>query len=621
MCGIAGFTGKGNKTVLKDMIQSIQHRGPDALVTHYDNNVALAHARLSIVDLRPEGNCPMFTKDKSLSITFNGEIYNYIELKEQLQEKYTFRTTTDTEVLLYLYKELGVEMLKQINGMFAFAIYDYEEKELFIAKDRMGKKPLYYSTSIDSFVFGSEIKSILKHPSIKKELNIDAVNQYLTFDYVPTPNSIIKDIYKLESAHYLIVKDNQIVTKASYWEHNFSQNKPLSFNDATQKLDSLLNNATKNRLMSDVPLGVFLSGGLDSSAIGYYAQKNSKEKIKTFSIGFEDKSYDETDYAALVSEHLGTDHQSKILTPEHTVKLIDEIYPFIDEPFADASLIPTYFLSKFTKEHVTVALGGDGSDELLAGYPTFIADKFKQPLSSMPTSFTKVLLKITNKVLPASDKNISFDFKVKQFLKGFMSNKNHIHQLWLGSFTPFEKRELFKPEIYKSLQDKSGLGIIDSHYEKTKNNWSDFEKTTYNYYQTYLLDDILVKVDRASMYNSLEVRAPFLDKNVVEFLNSIPENYKQKGFEGKYLLKKLMEGKIPDNIIYRSKKGFGIPLSDWIRNDLKQEIEDVLLQEDAYFNTDYIKTLLKEHHSKKCNNRKLIWNLYILKKYLTANNF
>jgi asparagine synthase (glutamine-hydrolysing) len=621
MCGIAGFTGTGNEQILKAMIYSIRHRGPDALVTFCDNEVALAHARLSIIDLRPEGNCPMFTEDKSLSITFNGEIYNYLELKKDLQSKYTFLTTTDTEVLLYLYKEHGVKMLDKINGMFAFAIYDYEKKELFVAKDRMGKKPLYYSVEEGCFVFASELKAILKHPSIKNELNIEAINQYLTFDYVPTPNSIIKNIHKLEAAHYLIVKNNKIVEKTSYWHHDFKHDSNISFTDAVQKLDVLLNDATQSRLMSDVPLGVFLSGGLDSSAVAYYAQKNSIKKIKTFSIGFEDKSYDESDYAKQVATHIGTEHYSKVLTSKHTLELIDEIYPFVDEPFADASLIPTYFLSKFTREYVTVALGGDGSDELQAGYPTFISDKFKQPLSSLPVSVSNALLGIANAVLPVSDKNISFDFKVKQYLRGFLSNKNHIHQLWLGSYTPMEKKRLFKPEIYAALQDKTGLGIVDHHFEQAKNNCSDFEKITYCYYQTYLLDDILVKIDRASMYNSLEVRAPFLDKNVVEFFNSLPKDFKQKGFTGKYILKKLMEDKLPYDIINRPKKGFGLPLSEWIRKDLKIEIENILLKEDAYFNMDYIKKILLEHHSRKYNHRKLIWNLYILKRYLITNDF
>ena len=297
MCGIAGFTGKGDDHVLKNMISAIRHRGPDARITFHDKDVSLAHARLSILDLRQEGNQPMFSSDRQLSIVFNGEIYNYLQLKKELSAKYSFKTTTDTEVLLYLYKEYGVNMLDKINGMFVFALFDFEKKELFIAKDRMGKKPLYYTVTDTGFIFASELKAVLEHSSVKKELNLEAVNQYLTFDYVPTPNSIINNVFKLEPAHYLIVKDNKIIKKTAYWKHDFTQNNSLSFPEAVQKLDLLLNDATASRLMSDVPLGVFLSGGLDSSTIAYYAQKNTTEKINTFSIGFENKSYDESDYA------------------------------------------------------------------------------------------------------------------------------------------------------------------------------------------------------------------------------------------------------------------------------------------------------------------------------------
>jgi asparagine synthase (glutamine-hydrolysing) len=390
---------------------------------------------------------------------------------------------------------------------------------------------------------------------------------------------------------------------------------------AVNELNDLLSEATRSRLMSDVPLGVFLSGGLDSSTIAYYAVKNSKTKVKTFSIGFEDRSYDEASYAKQVALHLGTEHHTKTLTPRHTLELIDEIYPKVDEPFADASLIPTYFLSQFTREHVTVALGGDGSDELFAGYPTFISDRFKWPLSAMPPSIPILLSEAANRLLPVSDNNISFDFKVKQFLRGFLSRHDHIHQMWLGSFTPAEKARLFVPEVYREISDKTGLEIINAHFAKAKKEWSPLSRIIYYYLKTYLPDDILFKVDRASMYNSLEVRAPFLDRNVVEFVNSLPDSLKRHGLGGKFLLKKLMENKLPNDIVYRPKKGFGIPLSDWLRKDLKTKVDDTLLMDDPYFDRVFIRKLLNEHHSGKFNHRKLIWNLFMLKKYLVQNKF
>ena len=620
MCGIAGFTGWGDEKITRNMVQAIKYRGPDSTGVFTHSEFSFGFARLAIIDLRPEGNQPMMSVDKRFIIVFNGEIYNYQALRKELEPHYPFQSLSDTEVLLNLYARDGVNMLQHINGMFAFAIYDFEKKELFVARDRMGKKPLYYIASHNSFVFASELKAVLQHPSVPKKLNIEAVNQYLTFDYVPTPNSIVENVYKLEAAHYLIVKNNQVVQKQRYWEHDFSRRSQISFNEAIDQFDHLLNQAVKSRLISDVPLGVFLSGGLDSSAVAYYAAKNSSNKIKTFSIGFENKSYDEASYAQQVSQHLSTDHYMEVLTAQQTLNLIDEILPIVDEPFADASLIPTYFLSKHTRHFVTVALGGDGSDEMLAGYPTFISDYFKNPLALLPAPFTKALLSISGSLLKVSDKNISLDFKIAQYLRGFVSSRNHIHQLWLGSFLPEEKKALFRPDVFSALKDKSGLSIIDECFKRCKSDWSDFEKTTYYYYQTYLQDDILVKVDRASMYNSLEVRAPFLDKNVVEFLNSLPKSYKQKGFESKHILKKLMENKLPDNIIYRPKKGFGIPLSAWIRNDLKKSIQETLFEKDDLFDKGFIEKMFSEHQLRKANHRKLIWNLFVLKKFLSYYN-
>ena len=617
MCGIAGFIGRGSHDDGHRMIQSIRHRGPDYQGVFFKENICLAHARLSILDVSSGSHQPMFNSEKSIVLIFNGEIYNYLTLKEELKltGKYQFNTTSDTEVVLYLYQEYGEGFLDKINGMFAIAIYDFRSNSLLLARDRMGKKPIYYVEVGDTFIFGSEIKAVTTHPLVKKELDLDAINQYLTFDYIPAPLSINKNIYKLEAAHCLIIKNGKIESKKRFWQYNFTTNKSISFEVAKTQLDSLLNHATASRLMSDVPLGVFLSGGLDSSAVAYYAQKNSSTQINTFSIGFEDKSYDEQDYALQVANHLGTNHHLSILTPAKTVELIDEIFPLLDEPFADASIIPTYYLSQFTRQHVTVALGGDGSDELLAGYPTFISENYKSINSSLPTGINQFIYNAVNVIMKPSDNNISIDFKIKQYLRGFSSKNNHIHQLWLGSFLPSEKQKLFNPDIQSILKDTSGLDIIDFHFENAKKlNIDDWHQIIYFYCNTYLVDDILFKVDRASMYNSLEVRAPFLDRSVVEYINTLPKEYKIKGNNGKYILKEIMRDKLPHNIIDRPKKGFGIPLSNWIKNELKIEIESVLLKPDNLFDTQYIRKLLAEHHTGKSNHRKLIWNLYCLKK-------
>ncbi|MEP7169996.1 MAG: asparagine synthase (glutamine-hydrolyzing) [Bacteroidota bacterium] len=614
MCGIAGFAGKGNVEDGWRMIKSISYRGPDFQDVYFDNNICLAHARLTIIDLSANANQPFFTEDKSAAIIYNGEIYNYLELKKELSAtgRYHFRTNSDTEVLLYLYLEHKEKLFDKINGMFAFAIYDFRSNELLIARDRMGKKPLYYGVFNNTLIFGSELKAVLQHPLVSKEINLDALNEYLTFEYIPTPHTIFKKINKLEASHYLVFKNGKVSSNEPYWKINFTENK-ISFPDALLKFDSLLDYATSSRLMSDVPLGVFLSGGLDSSSIAYYAQKNSTQKINTFSIGFEDASYDESDYAQAVAKHLGTNHHEQKLTSQHSLELIPEIAEKLDEPFADPSIIPTYMLSKFTRSQVTVALGGDGSDELLAGYPTFLSNYFIGLYSAVPF-FIKQLIRKGADILPVSDKNVSFDFKLKQFIKGFESRKEYIHTLWLGSFSPSEKKQLFNSEIRNQLIDKTGLNSIDG-YLKDIPGENTFNKVLYIYYRTYLLEDILVKVDRASMFTSLEVRAPFLDYKVVEFITSLPRNYKLKGMKGKYLLKTLMRDKLPQTIIDRPKKGFGIPLSYWLRNDLKPLCDELLsekaLSKHRLFNYTFVKELKENHYSKKANNRKLLWNLMV----------
>lgn len=613
MCGIAGFLGSGNEDNLWQMIKAINYRGPDYQGISLIENLGFAHARLSIIDTDSRSHQPFFNSEKTLAIVFNGEIYNFLDIKNELLKtnKYTFKTSSDTEVLLYAYAEYGIECLQKIHGMFAFAIYDFAKKELFLAKDRMGKKPLYYTLQNNTFIFASEPKAILQHPLVKRELNLEALNQYLTFDYVPTPNCIFEGILKLEASHYLVIKNGAIQERKSYWHTSFQPDN-ISYSDALDKFDSLLNEAVKTRMISDVPLGLFLSGGLDSSAVAYYAQKNSTKKVKTFSIGFNEKSYDESSYARLVAQQLGTEHHEQILSAKQSLDLLSVIVEKQDEPFADPSIIPTYFLSQFTKQHVTVALGGDGSDELMAGYPTFISDRIAPTLHSLPSFAISIFNKIAG-FLPVSDKNISLDFKVKQFLKGFESKSNYTHSLWLGSFTPKSKLNLFTADVKNKLLT-NGLECIDKYREEVKNE-SEFNKLLYTYFRTYLQDDILYKVDRASMYASLEVRAPFLDTNVINFLNSLPKNYKIKGNNGKRILKDLMRNKLPNEIIDRPKKGFGIPVSLWLRNELKDNVAELLseknIKQQGLFEWNYVDKLIKEHNSLKQNHRKLLWNLLI----------
>ncbi|MFM2376272.1 MAG: hypothetical protein RLZZ165_1369, partial [Bacteroidota bacterium] len=461
MCGIAGFIGKGTERDLKAMIQSISYRGPDHQGTFLGDGVGLAHARLSIIDLSPEAHQPFFSQDHSIAITFNGEIYNFIELRETLLRtgRYAFRTRSDTEVLIYLYEEYGTAMLGLLNGMFAFGIWDFRKRRLLMARDRMGKKPLFYAQVGDNLIFASELKAIQHHPLVSSEVNLEALNEYLTFEYVPTPHSIIQGIQKLEPGCYFLWEKGGIVEKKPFYRIDFHPTESDA-KTAASRLDDLLDDSVKLRMVSDVPLGVFLSGGLDSSLVAYYAQKNSMQKIKTFSIGFSEKSYDESDYASAVARHLGTEHHSKILSATDTLDLLEGLYQRLDEPFADASLIPTHLLSCFARQQVTVALGGDGSDELLAGYPTFLSDRVSGPFVAMPRFVLRSIRKLA-RFLPVSDENISLDFKIKQFLRGFEMERKHVFTLWLGAFLPSEKQKLLSPDTLADLRGAHGLEIID----------------------------------------------------------------------------------------------------------------------------------------------------------------
>ncbi len=615
MCGIAGFQGKGTLEDARRMIARIAYRGPDLQDARMINDTGLAHARLSIIDLSHGADQPMRDDSGRLTIVFNGEIYNFKGLREELLRsgRHVFSTSGDTEVLLHLYREHGSAMLPMLNGMFAFAIHDERSGEVFLARDRMGKKPLHYAECNGTFVFGSELKAVLAHPEVNDGIDLVSLNQYLTFEYVPTPRSIIHDVRKLEPGHCLLVKNGRIISDRNYWNIDLTK-RTISEAQAITRLDDTLQKATERRLMSDVPLGVFLSGGIDSSAVAYYAQKSSSTRINTFSIGFDEASYDESDHARLVAEHIGSNHHVEILHQRDSLDLIPDLYAKLDEPFADASLIPTHLLSRFARKHVTVCLGGDGSDELLAGYPTFGADRFRKLFSALPHAALGAMSGLAH-LLPASDKNISFDFKVKQFLRGFELDARHVNTLWLGSFTPKEKRALLSADARASLRDAHGLEPINDLLHNSP--WADggLNEVIYVFLRSYLLDDILFKVDRASMYTSLEVRAPFMDVEVVEFINSLPDRYKRQGFNGKYLLKQVMRGKLPDAIIDRPKKGFGIPLSSWLRKELRPLCESLLsperIRREGTFDHRYVDRLKQEHMSGRANHRKLLWTLMV----------
>jgi asparagine synthase (glutamine-hydrolysing) len=544
----------------------------------------------------------------------NGEIYNYRELTEDLVKKgHRFATHSDTETVVHLYEEYGKEMLPRLNGMFALALFDMTKREVLFAVDRTGKKPLYWASRNGHFLFASEPKAFYAHPEFQAELNMLGLQQYLAHEYVPAPQTIFKDVFKMEPAHYMILNADspeKEPASTSYWNLTFEPKLSLSEGEYCANIRDLLKRAVQRRLMSEVPLGVFLSGGIDSSSIvAMMAELMPPKNIKSFSIAFEDPSFDESSYARQVAVHFGTDHHEEVLSPRTMLDILPQVAAVLDEPFADASVIPTYLLSRFTRQQVTVALGGDGGDELFAGYDTFSAHQLARFYEKIPRTFHTIFKKGAQ-YLPVSTDNISFDFKVKRFLSGMDHPKEVRNQVWLGTFSPEVQQQLLVRQPDASYEEIYGPSL---RCEQNSPARSYMDHTIYAYFKTYLMNDILVKVDRASMANSLEVRAPFLDVELIEFVNCMPDTLKINGLKRKYILKKALEAKLPVNIIDRPKKGFGVPISEWFKNELKpllyDEFSEEKIRSEGIFNAAYVGKLLKGHFDGRKDNRKEIWTL------------
>lgn len=631
MCGIAGFFYLDNKqtaemSIIQRMTDSLSHRGPDTNGSYIDGNLALGHRRLSIIDLSDNANQPLCNEDAAVWTVFNGEIYNYHELRQKLKNKnHIFKTDSDTEVIIHGYEEWGLSCFEQFEGMMAVAIYDKSQKKLILAKDRFGKKPLYYTLQNGIFAFASELKALKQHPYVKTTLSHLAVERYLAYEYVPTPDTIYENIFKLDAGQYLTVSLQCAIppeiTPKSYWELNFEPKLEISLNEASRTFRNLLIKAVEKRLMSDVPLGVFLSGGIDSSSIIWaMAQIRKAASIESFSIGFEEKSFDESIYAQRVAGYFGTNHHVKTFDANALLKVIPEVVKFLDEPLADASILPTYLLSKFTRERVTVALGGDGGDELFAGYDPFVAHKIANIFEHLPESAIRIAKWISHH-LPISDKNMSLDFRARHFMKGFSpylkGNPELRSQVWLGAFDGDRLTSHFNGKFTLSDIYKPTLSRINE-------NLHNIDRLSHIYIKTYMHDDILVKIDRASMMNSLEVRSPFLDTQLAEFVARLPVHYKMRGLMTKYLMKHAMKGHIPDFVLNRPKKGFGIPLSKWLRkelaNQLKESLNSLSTQLPDIFNKQELNRIISNHVNRIGDARKEIWSMMILNKVCFSNS-
>jgi asparagine synthase (glutamine-hydrolysing) len=630
MCGIVGILSSGSQNlleqILEDAVTSLNHRGPDdrgiKILTGPGFQVGLGHARLSIIDLSTAGHQPMCNEDGTVWITFNGEIYNHRDIRDDLIAKgHIFSSHTDTEVIIHGYEEYGETILNKITGMFAFGLWDANTQALYLARDRYGKKPLYYWQSGHVFAFASELKALLMHPDVQRVIDPEGICRYLLHEYVPAPHSILKGVHKLLPGHFLCLRNGSPMIKP-YWSINFSAHDIGSDDQQIQEilLDKLKSSISR-RLMSDVPLGVFLSGGIDSSAIvALMSELVSADRIKTFCIGFEEESFDETDHARKVARIFGTDHHEQTLTPKKMIDILPEVWGFLDEPLADASIIPTYLLSKFTRQHVTVALGGDGGDELLAGYDPFLAHRLAGLYDWVPGFIHTRLVTPLAQRLPVSTRNMSLDFRIKQFLKGIGYPAAIRNQVWLGSFSRDEQPHILNKDVMTSLNGFNPYSeIMDAEHGMRFRDPT--EEIIYLYSRFYLADDILTKVDRASMACSLEVRAPFLDVDFAEFVNSLPSRYKLRGLTRKYILKKSLENKLPHDILYRKKKGFGIPLSKWIKKDLLHMLLDIFsparIRQAGIFNASAVTQLIDDHVSGARDNRKQIWTLLMFEQWRT----
>ena len=624
MCGIVGFLTSNpseipEHQILRGMRDTLVHRGPDdrgEYVRPLDEKgpfLFLGHCRLSIIDL-VSGQQPLSSEDGTVWVIFNGEIYNFQELRSELEKLgHRFKTNSDTEVIVHSYEEYGEECFKHLNGMFAVGIWDERKKQLILARDRLGKKPLYYSLLHGTFLFASELKAIMAYPNFPRKVDTLSLRKYLFYEFIPSPHTIFETARKLPAASYLIWQKGKIEIRKYWSPFRSEEGREFSEEEAESKIFDLLRTSVRRRLISDVPLGIFLSGGIDSSAVAAFAQQEVPGKVKTFSIGFEDPSFDESKYAALVSTFLGTEHYEQMMTPEDLLSIIPRLPDILDEPMADASILPTYLLSKFTREHVTVALGGDGGDELFAGYPTYLAHKLAWPYERYLGLLHPLTAYLAN-LLPVSDNNISFDFKVKKFLSGIGYPDGIRNSIWLGSF-PFQENENVLSDEIRNQFNRDRLVEEISLYEKEYPLNDRMTKLQYLDLRLYLQEAILVKVDRASMACSLEVRAPFLDYELVEFVMGLPSRLKLKGFTLKYILKKAMKGWLPDEVINRPKKGFGVPIAKWVKGPLKGLFRDLLSSErikrEGFLNPEHVTTLLEDHLGNKRDNRKQLWTLLV----------
>jgi asparagine synthase (glutamine-hydrolysing) len=617
MCGIAGIAALDPRReiapeLVAPMLSCLAHRGPDDEGMFSTDGAVLGHRRLSIIDLE-SGHQPLFGVTEETAIICNGEIYNYRDLREQLsQSGHRFRTHSDTEVAAHAYDRWGLDFLDRLDGMFALALWDARRRRLVLARDRMGEKPLYYAIADGFLVFASELTSLRAYSGIRSDLDLRSLSQYLALEYVPAPNTILRGVQKLEPGQALVLEDGK-TRLFTYWQLDGRRTiEKLDYGEAVTRLRTLLDDAVKSRLVSDVPLGVFLSGGIDSSTIAALAARHGA--LDTFAIGFREPTFDESQHALRVAAHIGSRHRDRLLRAEEMPNLVPRLPMILDEPLGDASIIPTTLLSSFAREHVTVALGGDGGDELFAGYPMHQAHRLARYARIAPGPM-RALMQQGVRALPMRHTNFSLRFKAEIFLKGAVLPPPLNHAQWMSSFTPEHQRQLLTPEVWMELgREFDPFEPIQQAWQRTAGAPL-LGRATMLDALTYLPNDILMKVDRASMHVGLEVRAPFLARAVTEFAYSLPDAFRMKWLTGKRLIRDAVRDLLPREILHRPKKGFGIPVAAWLNGPLRPLVNDLLasdsIGQSGLFRAEHVHRLVREHAEGRADHRKPLWTLLV----------
>jgi asparagine synthase (glutamine-hydrolysing) len=610
LCGIAGFTHKGwtpEADRIRAATATLIHRGPDEQGVFSSRLCSLGATRLKILDLKA-GDQPITSSDGDTVIVFNGEIYNHLELRPELEALgYKFQTHCDTETVLYAFLAWDTACFNRLRGMFAVALWRKSTRRLVLARDRMGIKPLYLAKHGEDLLFGSELKAVLVHPEVERRLSIEGLDCYLSLNYVPCPWTLVDGVKKLPPGHWYEWHDGSVRTE-SYWRLPAAAPQVRDLESAKQELDFLLQQSVREHLLSDVPLGVWLSGGIDSSTILHYAAATNHARLKTFSISFNGRSFDETEHIQRVVSHYGTDHEQLDLNPQEDLQgAIEQFAYYSDEPSADAGALPVWFLSRMCKSHATVALSGEGADEIFAGYLTYRANHLARTMRSLPPAAIRLAL-AGLRSWPVSDEKISLEYKLKRFLEGSLLPPEQAHIYWNGTFSEAAKARLLRRPLPGAMDD-----ILENLAVTAKGGLAPYLAFDQQY---YLADDILVKSDRMSMAHAVEVRPPFLDHRILEFAATLPDTMKMRGSRQKFLLKELMKGKLPPSILNRKKVGFDIPAHQWLRGSLRPLLLDTLkegLSEHAeLFRADTIESYLRLHMEKRANLGYHLWGLMIL---------